>query len=59
MNKDEIHQHARRILHGLLLDGIEYSQVYEDEELEDADSEEWIAIQDRIHQMMSELAEAL
>lgn len=59
MNKDEIHQHARRILHGILLDGIEYSQVYEDEELEDADSEEWTAIQDRIHQMMSELAEAV
>lgn len=59
MNKDEIHQHARRILHGILLDGIEYSQVYEDEELEDADEDEWLAVHRRIHEMMSELTEAL
>lgn len=47
MTQDEIEKHAERIADEYL-ETIEYSDIYEDEELEDASEEEWRAIQNHI-----------
>jgi flagellar motility protein MotE (MotC chaperone) len=43
LTQEEIEEHAERIADEIL-QNVEYSQVYEDEELEDASEEEWKAV---------------
>jgi hypothetical protein len=47
MTQEEIEKHAERIADAYL-ETIEYSDIYEDEELEDASEEDWRAIQTHI-----------
>lgn len=47
MTQEEIEDHAERIADEIL-QNVEYSDVYEDEELEDASEDEWKAIHEHI-----------
>lgn len=52
LTEDEIQEHAERIADEIL-SNVEYSQVYEDEELEDATEEDWQAVHSRIQSLVS------
>lgn len=52
MTQEEIEEHAERIADEIL-SNVEYSQVYEDEELEDATEEDWKAVHSRIQSLVS------
>lgn len=47
MTKEEIEYHAERIADEIL-QSVEYSDVYEDEELEEASEDDWRAIHNHI-----------
>lgn len=48
LTNEEITEHALRIAQEHL-ESIEYSNVYEDEELEDATEDDWKAVRSRIY----------
>lgn len=50
----EITNHALRIAQ-IHLDDMEYSNVYEDEDLEDASEDDWKAVRNRIYDLEVEL----
>lgn len=54
LTDEEITEHALRIAQEHL-EAIEYSNVYEDEELEDATEDDWIAVRSRIYDLEVEL----
>jgi len=50
LTPDEITEHALRIAQ-IHLDDMDYSNVYEDEELEDATEDDWKAVRNRIYDL--------
>lgn len=54
LTDEEITEHALRIAQEHL-EAIEYSNVYEDEELEDATEDDWKAVRNRIYDLEVEL----
>lgn len=50
LTKEEITQHALRIAQEHL-ESIEYCNVYEDEELEDATEDDWQAVRNKIYDL--------
>lgn len=51
LTDEEITEHALRIAQEHL-EAIEYSNVYEDEELEDATEDDWQAVRNRIYDLV-------
>jgi hypothetical protein len=58
MTQGEIEQHAERIA-DVHLETIEYSDIYEDEELEDASEEDWQAIHRHIQTRLTTVRDDL
>lgn len=54
LTDEEITNHALRIAQ-IHLDDMEYSNVYEDEDLEDASEDDWKAVRNRIYDLEVEL----
>lgn len=54
LTDEEITEHALRIAQ-IHLDDMEYSNVYEDEDLEDATEDDWKAVRNRIYDLEVEL----
>lgn len=51
LTDEEITEHALRIAQ-IHLDDMEYSNVYEDEDLEDASEDDWKAVRNRIYDLV-------
>lgn len=54
LTDEEITNHALRIAQ-IHIDDMEYSNVYEDEDLEDASEDDWKAVRNRIYDLEVEL----
>ena len=54
MDEDEVREHAERLIY-VHNDSYEFSNVYEDEDLEDASEEDWRRIFHKMHEAKIEI----